>query len=326
MKTKRFTPILYFYVAVIISSLVFSFSSASWSKDTYPQKAIRVIVPFTPGGSTDISVRGIAPYLQKELGVTIVVDNRPGAMGAIGYNRIFDAEPDGLTLGVLNIPAPQLLEYMQDTKFKTREYTHIAANFKLPAALYVNADGWNSFEEFMQAARQKNLKMGMTAKAGLTYLLGRIFEKSVGINVTWIPYAGGNQSLAALAGNHIDAVFAPPITARSLVNANTIKPLLMMSADPYPGHPEVLTIDKCGYEVDTYTGHFGFVGPPGISADKVKILENAIRKASQNPDFLKWVEKVDQRDVLEFLGSAEYRAETERQYKIVEKYKMYLKD
>ena len=326
MKKKCYQIIQYLFWSGLILTILFSYHTESWGKNDFPQKNIRIIVPFSPGGSTDIQIRGLAPYLQKELGVSIVVDNRPGAMGAIGYNKAFAAKPDGYTLCVLNIPAPQLLEYLQKTKFKMRDFTHIAAVFKINIALFVNADTWKNFDEFMQAARQQKLKMGMTAKAGLSYLSGRIFEESVKIDITWVPYAGGSQSLAALAGKHIDAVLTFPISARLLVNAGNIKPIIMLGDDPYPGHPDVITADKSGFNIDTYSGYFGLVGPPGISANIANTLEAAVMKAVKNQNFIKWAQKMSLDEILKPLTSEVFKKETERQYKIVEKYQKYLKE
>jgi tripartite-type tricarboxylate transporter receptor subunit TctC len=290
----------------------------------YPAKPITIIVPFAAGGSTDLAVRGIAPYLGKYLKTTIVLENVPGADGVIGYNRVYSSKPDGYTLLASNTLPLILPEYSRETKYKTLEFKPIYAWARDSMILVVHPDFCKTFEEFVKIGRGQAIKIGTTGGATTTGLMGILFAEEMGIKVTWIPFGGGAESLTSLAGKHIDAVFSIAASALSLSKAGKLKPLAVFSEKRNSKYPDVPVPKELGSDIPLLFNHTGIVGPPGLPDDTAKKVEEAFSKSLETPEFLDWLNKVSTSDLVP-LSSKEYRKEFERLVGVAEKYKKYLK-
>jgi tripartite-type tricarboxylate transporter receptor subunit TctC len=318
-KRKVFFPIL--VVFVILSGMS---TFASGAQDAFPSKPITVIVPFPAGGSTDIAVRRIAPYVRKYLNASIIIENLPGADGAIGYYKGYSAKPDGYTLLASNTVPLFLTEYSRDVKYKTLDFKPIYAYARDSMILVVHPDFSKTADEFIKTARAQTVKIGTTGAATTTGLLGILFAEELGLKVNWVPFGGGAESLTTLAGKHIDAVFSIASSTLSLVKAGKIKALLVFSEQRHPQYPDVQVPKEVGVNIPLLFNHTGLVGPPDLPENKIQILAKAFIKAGEDPEYVTKLKETGTSELVP-LSPKEYKQEFHRLYSVTEKYKKYLR-
>lgn len=294
------------------------------AQEAYPSKAITVIVPFSAGGSTDIAFRGIAPYLEKHLKTSIVIENVPGADGIIGYSKGYSAKPDGYMLTAVNTLPLLLAELSRETKYKSNEYKPIYAFATGSMILVAHPEFCKTFDEFVKLGRNETVKIGTTGAATTTGLMGILLADQLGLKVNWIPYGGGSESLTSLAGHHIDAVFSMTASAQSLVRAGKIQPLAVFSEKRNPKFADVPVPKELGMDIPLLNNLTGIVGPPGLSDDKVAVVAAAMAKAVEDPGYQEWLNKASTTEYTP-MGPAEFKKEFERLTALTLKYEKQLK-
>jgi tripartite-type tricarboxylate transporter receptor subunit TctC len=315
---KKMTMIALY--CLICSLFCVGFASAA----DYPAKPITVIVPYGAGGSMDTQARGISPYLGKELNTSIYFENVTGASGVIGFNRGFKAAPDGYTLVANNLPAIIVVEISQpNANFRTKEFTPLSA-FALDSVILVtHPDLYKTFDEFVKAAKTTQIRVGTTGKGTTVHLSGLIVESVLGIKFNFIPYEGGAESIASLAGKHIDAVLTIASSANAMIRAGRVRPLLILAKERSATYPQVPIPKDVGYEIPAFSNHTGILAPPKLLPDRLKILGAAFDRAVKNPAYIEWLRK----GTAEYapLNPDQYRNEIERVSKLVEGYRDLLK-
>lgn len=309
--------ILVFVFLLFFTIISVAGSSTAFAQKKFPTEPISIIVPYEPGSGLDMEVRGIIPYVEKRLGVRMIVINIPGAQAKLGTTKAWKAKPDGYTLAALGNPAPIVIEKMFDAEYKTKGFSHIYAWSISNSALYVNSETWKTFEEFLNAARKKTLSCAVSGWGSVSHLAGLALADELGFQIRWIPYAGGAGVLSALAGRHVDFVLNFIPSTVPLVKAGKIRPLLVLadSHDFYPGIP----IPKdMGYKIDALPAIRGVAAPPNTPSDRIKILESAFAKAVDDPEYLEWARK---RQIATLpLNAKQFTQKTLEMYKVLEKY------
>ena len=286
------------YQAVILWAILLLASShfpclAAEKTAGYPAKTIRFIVPYAVGSGIDINARGIAPYLKKHLGVQVLIENRPGADGRLGVTEAWKAKPDGYTLINPAMPIPLISEKLYSVAYKTREFTHIFAWSKDNIALVVNTETWKTPEEFIAAAQNKTLSCGITGTASVSQIAGLSLGETANFQpVNWVPFSGGAETMTALAGRHIDFGITTTSSARALVDAGKIRPLLIFADEKDPMFPNAPLSKDIGLRLTAMPTVRGVMAPPGLSPQIVAVLEQAFAKAIQEPEFLAWAQRV----------------------------------
>jgi tripartite-type tricarboxylate transporter receptor subunit TctC len=290
----------------------------------YPSKTITVIVPYGAGGSMDTQARGVSPFVAKELGGSIQIENVTGASGVIGFNRGFKSNPDGHTLTANNLPAIVITEISQpNSNFHTREFVPVYAFARDSVLLVTHPDLYKNFDEFVKAAKTTQIRVATTGKGTTVHLSGLIVESVLKVKFNFIPFEGGAESIASLAGKHIDAVLTIASSANAMIRAGRVRPLLILAKEKSPEYPQVPVPQDVGYDIPPFSNHTGILAPPKFPAERLKVLEAAFSRAVKSRGYMDWLEK----GTAEYapLNSAEYRAEIERVYKLVEGYKDLLK-
>jgi tripartite-type tricarboxylate transporter receptor subunit TctC len=291
----------------------------------FPKKPIKIIVTADAGGGEDTEARGIAPYLQKHLGVNILIENQPGAGGKIAFEKFQRSEPDGYTLITYTFPKSIIIEYLdKTTRYRTRDFTPVFAWSRSNQLLIRHADSWKSFDEFLKAARAKTLSGGLSGRGSTTHLAGLLAIEELGIKVNWVPYEGSAGSLAALAGRHLDFTIALATSAVSLIRAGKLRPLLLLSDKRDPFLPDVPIPKDLGYDITSLPAIRGVEAPPHTPPAIVKVLEEAFSKAVKEPEYLEWAKK--RQMVLHPLGAQEFAKVVEQTYPKVEKFQTMLKE
>jgi tripartite-type tricarboxylate transporter receptor subunit TctC len=312
-----------FFFLFIPGMMLFSFCPLAAGAD-FPKKPIKIIVCAAAGGGEDTEARGIAPYVEKYLGVSVTIENQPGAGGKIAFEKFQKTDPDGYTLITYTFPKSIIIEYMDKTSYRTKDFTPIFVWSRANQLLVVHADQWKTFDEFLKAAKAKPLAGGLSGRGSTTHLAGLVAMDELGVKVNWVPYEGSAGSNAALAGKHLDFNICLATSAVPLIQAGRLRPLLMFSDKRDPYFPDVPIPKEFGLDVTPIPGTRGVEAPPNTPASIVKILEEAFYKAVQEPGFIEFTKK---RKMLLFpLNAQEYREIVESTYPKVEKFQTMLKE
>jgi len=311
-------------VALMVSGwVIFFFSSAAIAAD-YPTKPIKLIACAAAGGGEDTEARGIAPYLEKVLGVSIMVENQPGAGGKIAFEKFQRTEPDGYSLLTYTFPKSIIIEYMDKTNYRTKDFNPIFAWSRSNQLLVVHAETWATFDEFLKAAKAKTLAGGLSGRGSTTHLAGLVAMDELNIKVNWVPYEGAAGSVAALAGKHLDFTIYISTSALPLIRAGKLRPLLMFSGQRDPYFPDVPIPKDVGLNITSIPGIRGLEAPPNTSPAIVKVVEEACFKVVKEPAYLEWAKQ--RQMVIHPLNSREYRQVVEATYPKVEKFQSMLKE
>jgi tripartite-type tricarboxylate transporter receptor subunit TctC len=252
----------------------------------YPAKEITMVIPWAAGGGTDLVGRQVAALMEKDLGKPVVVVNKPGGGGMVGFQFIAAAKPDGYTIGLTTNSmllqkyfAPNHLPYQQLNNF-------IMVNYD-PAALTVPANSpFNSPADFIKAAKEKpsTLRVSNSGPGGIWHVSAMLFEQAAGIRLVHVPYDGGNPAAVAAAGGHVEATFASPSECSSLIAAGKLKVLAITSEDRLPEFPDVPTFKERG--VDVVSGVWRAIAAPAKTpASIIARLEAAVKNAIETPEY-----------------------------------------
>ena len=289
----------------------------------FPTKLVTTVVGFSPGAGIDIEARGIAPFLQKHLGVQVVIDNVPGADAKIGLTRVWRAKRDGYTLMIHTTTMSIIGEYLLNPEYRIAGFSHIFSWSQTNSVLVVNSENWKTFDDFVKAGRERVLSSGLPGRGTASHLSGLILESALGIKVNWVPFDGSGDALTALAGKHIDFASVATTSALPLVKAGKLRALVVMANSKDIVFPDVPLAKDLGYKFTVIPMLRGADGPPNMAPDVVKVLEDAFAKAVKEPEYLAWAKK----RMMEIapLNHKEYGEAIDSQQKEIEKYKTFLK-
>jgi tripartite-type tricarboxylate transporter receptor subunit TctC len=254
---------------------------------SWPAKPVRFVVPFPPGGSTDVAARVVAERLTRALGQQFVVDNRPGAVGAIGTTEVARAAPDGYTILFAADPVSTLHLVMKDVQFNVlRDFVPVTQVTTQPLAVAVHPSvGAKNIRELVALAKANPGKFSF-AHSGVgsgQHLTGELFKKLAGIDMQQVPYKGGGQAVQDLVAGQVPVgvLGSTPLIPHHKSGRITI--LAFTSKARFPTLPEVPTLHEAGYAVDT--GQWlGLLAPRGTSGDVVNTLYSETRKVLQMDD------------------------------------------
>ena len=283
---------LFFVLSTVVVFSVTGVWSQSQSKDgkiAYPTKPIQLIVPYSAGGGTDITARLVANYLKPSLGKPIVVVNRPGAAGALGYREIAHVEPDGYTLGVLSYPDSTINPKGASAGFRNEDFSVLATFTRTPSVLAVQKDGrFKTFREFADYAK-KNPGMISVAVGGQAHKLCVILiEQALGIKLNAVMFKSGNEAMNTLMGGHTMAAIA----ASSYVVGDTagkgVIAVALTGEKRIDTFPNVPTFKELGYYVPIDMMRI-ICAPKGIPLAIHQKLSAALAELDKNREF---VEKV----------------------------------
>jgi tripartite-type tricarboxylate transporter receptor subunit TctC len=248
---------------------------------SYPTRTIKLVVPFGPGGPTDVSARIVAQVVQSGLGPSVVIENRPGAGGAIGTKSVANAEPDGATLligtsATLGV-VPALMKNPGYDPIKS--FAPVAKVADSTLVLVVPATfPANSVQEFVAYAKANPGRLSF-ASAGVgnqTQLLAELFKSKAGLDIVHVPYKSGAEMVTAILGEQVQMAFPDVSILIPLIREGKLKALAVTSASRHPQLPDVPTMIESGIPDYIMTFWSGVVAPAGVAADIVNRLNTAI--------------------------------------------------
>ena len=302
-------------------SLVVALGVAALAAE-YPTKPITLIIPFPAGGSADLTARALANAAKKYLGEPIICENRPGGGGTVGPSLIVTRPPDGYAIGQIT-GAATIAYHMGKLNFNpTDDLTYITRYGSYLYGLVVRADApWKTIQEFIQYSKQNPAKVSYASSGVGTPVHLAMEELAVITGAQWVhvPYKGVAESNSALLGGHVDAASESSGWV-PLVDAGKFKLLATYGEKRSTRYPHVPTLKDCGYDM-VAAGPIGLMGPKGLPKPILKKLDDAFKKAMDDPEFQEVMKKFD--FAMAYLNPEDYekfiRQDSERFRKLVEK-------
>jgi tripartite-type tricarboxylate transporter receptor subunit TctC len=270
-------------------SIAVMLSTAANAADAYPSHQVRLIVPFPAGGIADLAARIVAEELREKLGQPFIVENKPGANGALGYHDMIKADPDGYTLMMSTVGSVIIAVVMDpDPQFDPlHDVVPIANVAEYANALVVNNSmPANTAQEFIAYAKAHpgKLSFGSTGVGSASFIATELLMKETGINMVHVPYKGGPGALNDLMGGSIDTIVEVVPVVMEQIKSHTIKGLAVTSAYRQPMLPDVPTFKEAGFGGVEVTGWLGLYGPPHMPEDVRQVLGRAVADIVKRPD------------------------------------------
>ncbi len=281
MKRRSFILVLAFLLTAMSHS-------AAIAQESFPSRPVTNVAPFAPGTGTDLLCRTLGKVLPKYLGQPVITMNRAGAGGTVGVQSVVTSDPDGYTLVStgMTITMPELYIKFRKTDFTSKDLTPISSWTSSIGVIAVRKDApWNTFKEFMQAAKTKNLKFAGPGKTTGNYVYGLALGKKYNVKLTGVPLDGAAQEITNLLGGNIDMAILLVSAAHPQVSAGKMKVLAVMHPARVPSFADIPTTYEEGYDVGFTSFDIGTYAPAKTPAQRIKILDEAIRKTTQDREF-----------------------------------------
>jgi tripartite-type tricarboxylate transporter receptor subunit TctC len=294
------------------------------SAQGYPNRTIRLVVPFPAGGTTDILAREVAQKLTEVLGQAVVVDNRPGAAGNIGSDLVAKSAPDGYTLlmGTVGTHAINPSLYSKMPYDHVKDFAPVVLVAGVPNVLVVNpALPVNSVSDLIKLAKDKPGQINFASSGSGTsiHLSGELFKTMAGIDMTHVPYKGSSPALTDLIGGQVQIMFDNLPSALPQIKGGRLRAIAVTSLKRAPVLPDIPTINESGLPGFEASSWFGVLAPAGTPAAIV---------ARINTEVNKWLQSADAREKLLGQGAeaaggspegfaTHIRAESEKWAKVV---------
>lgn len=277
--------------------------SAVHAQDTYPDKPIHLIVPFPPGGTTDIVARLFAEKLGRALNGAIVVENRGGAGGSIGSSVVAQATPDGYTLGMATVSTHGInpAVYPKLPFDVEKDFTPISNLAAVPNIMTVNPDKVpaRNMADFIKLAKSEpgRLTYASAGNGSLANMMGELFKMTAGVDLVHVPYRGVGPALNDTLSGQVDALFDNLPSSLPHVQAGRLVALAVASPTRVAALPDVPTFAEAGLAPLNDMSWFGLVGPAKLPQPVVDKLHQAIVKVSAQPDVIKALENLGAKPV-----------------------------
>jgi tripartite-type tricarboxylate transporter receptor subunit TctC len=262
--------------------------AAAWSQ-AYPAKPVRLLVPFAPGGTTDVLARLVGQKLSEALGQQFVIDNRPGAGGNIGTELAAKSPADGYTL-VMSFDGTMAINpstYRQLPFDAQRDLAPVASVAQVPLLIVVHPGvAANSIAELVALAKAspRRINYSSAGHGSTGHLTGELFSARAGIQMVHVPYKGGGQAVQDLLGGQIQMLVTALPTVEGHLKGGKLRALAFTSARRVPGAPDVPTLAESGYAGFDVLSWYGILAPAGTPQEVIGKLNAEINRLLQTPD------------------------------------------
>jgi len=262
----------------------------------WPTKQLKLVVPFPAGGSTDSVGRLLAAELSKELGQTVVVENKGGANGNIGSDMVAKAEPDGYTL-LLSGVGSNAISYAvyQNMPYRNSDFAHVSLLATGPNVLVANNDfPGKTFADFIKLVRENPGKYthASSGSGSSGHLAMEMLEQDAKIDLVHVPYKGGAAAITDMIGGRVQVMFLNQDTLLPQVSSGKLRALAVASAKRNPAYPDTPTVAESGYPGFSAESWFGLSAPAKTPPAVIQRLNQATVKALSSPDIRQKLESV----------------------------------
>jgi tripartite-type tricarboxylate transporter receptor subunit TctC len=309
-----------------------SVAMTSASADTYPSRQIRLIVPFAPGGSTDLIARLVGDQMTRELGQPVVVENRGGAGGALGTAEVARATPDGYTLAVATVSTVIVyLATREKPDYTLESFQPITNMASMPNVVTVNpkfpAKNLTEFLAVLKASPGK-YTYATSGVGSINHMLGESLQSYAGVKIVHVPYKGSGPAMQDVMAGQVDILFDQFPSSKTYIDARKLKPVGVISPQRVPGYPNVMTMEEAGMKGFTDEAWYGLMAPAKTPPEVMARLVDAMKKVLAKPELRKRLEDLGARPVgnssAEF--TAQIRSEGKRMKKLVKERNIKLED
>jgi tripartite-type tricarboxylate transporter receptor subunit TctC len=298
---------------------------------TYPSRPVKMIVPFSAGGSTDIIARLAADALRKELGQPFIVENKGGAAGAIGTTEAARAAPDGYTLGVATVSSMVVyLASKAKPDYTLESFVPITNIASMPNVMSVGpsikAKTLPELIVYLKANPDKH-SFATSGVGSINHMLGESFQQYAGVKLVHVPYKGSGPAMQDVMGGQVDILFDQFPSSKPHIDGGKLRALGLISPQKLAGY-DIMTMEQAGMKGFTDEAWYGLLAPKATPPDVLKRLSDAMKKIVADPEFRAKIEGVGARPVgsspAEF--TAQVKGEIERAKKLIADRKLKLED
>ena len=268
---------------------------AAWAQSAWPAKPVRIVVPFAPGGTTDLLARAVAPELSRAFGQQFVVENRAGAGGNLGAEVVARSPGDGYTLlmGTVGTHGINRALYAKLPYDPIKDFAPVTLVAAVPNVMVMNADkamalGVKNVQDFIRVAKASPGKMNMASSGNGTsiHLAGELFKSMTGTYMLHLPYRGSGPALMDMVAGNADVMFDNLPSSMAQIKAGKLTALAVTSGERSAALPDVPTVEQAGgpalkgYEASSW---FGLLAPAGTPPDIVNRIQQEVAKALASP-------------------------------------------
>lgn len=281
------------------------FASTGHASSDYPKQTIRLIVPYSAGGVTDLAGRALADQMSKSLGQTVVVENKAGANGTMGAIQMLNTQPDGYTISMVPIGIYRMPHITGTNYDPAKDFTYISQVAGFNYYLTVNSKSpWKTLAEFVEHAKNNPDKVSYGSPGAYSSQHIAMVQLGNEADVKWthVPFKGEADALTSVLGGHVQAAVGASGAIPYVANGN-MRALASLGEQRSAALPDVPTLKESGYDI-VHTSAFGIVGPKNMPKEIVAKLDEAIGAAMSSPAL---IERLDQLGVTPlYLNHADY--------------------
>ncbi|MBX3643001.1 MAG: tripartite tricarboxylate transporter substrate binding protein [Rubrivivax sp.] len=273
-----------------LAFLALAIAPVATRAQAWPDKPVRLVVPYAPGGTTDFSARLVAEALGQQTGKSFYVENKAGASGTIGTSQVARSAPDGTTFLVNDTTYAMLPSLFAKLPWDyANDLVPVTTLAVTPVVLVVPANSpFKTAQELIDYARKNpgKLNFGSGGNGSSTHLSAEVLKKEGKFSLTHIPYKGAGDAMVGLLGNQVDLLITAAPTAVPQVQGGKVRALAVTGDKPLPSLPNVPTFKDVGLPGYTVTNWFGLAAPKGTPKAIVDQLQGEVKKAMSNPKVL----------------------------------------
>lgn len=272
--------------AALLLSALFTLTAHA---QNYPTKPVRLIVPFAPGGTTEVLARIIGQKLGEQLGQQMIIDNRPGASGSLGATLTAKSSPDGYTLMLTSLSPIVINVNMYAGKAPydpEKDLAPISLITRVPSVITTPiAASYRTVKDIVAAAKANpnKLSYGSSGTGSVNHLIAELFRLAAGIEFLHIPYKGAGPAMIALLSKEVDMIVASPVAIMSQVRNGQVRAIAVSGARRAPALPDVPTIAESGVPGFDSTAWYCMMAPAGTPRPVIDKVRNALAQAIQAP-------------------------------------------
>lgn len=283
-------------IAVVTAVSAMALPTAHAQETDWPNKPIRMVVPFPPGGSTDAVGRMLGNLLADRLGQSVVIENRGGASGTIGSNVVAKADPDGYTLLVSGVGSNAIGYSLYDNiAYQDAEFAHVSLLATGPNVLVVNPNFQaKNFEDFIRIVKENPGKFtyASSGSGSSGHLSMEMLKQVAGLDIVHAPYKGGAAAVTAVMGDQVQALVLNQDNLLPHVQAGKLRALAVTSLKRNPAYPDVPTVAESGYPGYSAESFFGLTAPAGTPPEVMEKLNRETVAAMNDPSIRSKLEEV----------------------------------
>ncbi|AJY48655.1 MULTISPECIES: Bug family tripartite tricarboxylate transporter substrate binding protein [Halomonadaceae] len=286
------------YLAACTSALALGLTVSSASADEWPTNDVRLVVPYAPGGTTDVLSRRVADLLQQELDANVIVENRPGAGSTVGTGRLSRGGRDADHTILMASPGHTIgaAIYPDLTYDPVEDFVFLQNMIDIPNVMVVPADSpYENVIDFVEAAKEENMTFSHSGVGSSIHMSGELFKTLTDTNLTAVPFAGSGAALPALLGGDVDVAFENMPTVLSHIRSGDLRALAVTSAERSEYLPDVPTLSEIGeYNLDQFitTAWFGLIAHSSFPEEAQSKMREALANVMEREEFLDFAEQL----------------------------------